>query len=74
MTGHRLAGAIALGVILGLVWGATAGVVVATLIGYGTLHTMTVSLPVGVLVVGVPALVFTYKSLKPVEPGQSPSR
>jgi len=67
MTGHRWAVAIALGVTLGLVWGATAAVVVATLIGYGTLNTMKVSLPLGILVVGFPALTFTYKSLKTVE-------
>jgi len=67
MTGHRWAVAIALGVTLGLVWGATAAVVVATLIGYGTLNTMKVSLPLGILVVGFPALACTYKSLKAVE-------
>ena len=74
MTGHRWAGAIALGVVLGLVWGATAAVVVATVMGYGTLHTMTVAVPLGVVVVGVPVLAFTYKSLKAVEPGPNPGR
>jgi len=66
MTGHRVAGALGLGVALGLAWGAMAGVVGATLIGYGTLSVMRVALPSGILVVGLPAMVLTYRSLKPV--------
>jgi len=61
-----VAGALGLGVALGLAWGAMAGVVGATLIGYGTLSVMRVALPSGILVVGLPAMVLTYRSLKPV--------
>ena len=67
MTEHRRTGAIVLGIALGLVWGVTAGVVVATVIGYGMVTVLTVSLHVGVLVVGVPTLLFTYRSLKATE-------
>ncbi len=75
MTEHRWAGAIALGVALGLVWGATAGVVVATLIGYGVLTVLRVSLLLGILVVGVPTLLFAHRSLKtPERPGPRHSR
>ena len=70
MTGHRVVGALGLGVALGLAWGAMAGVVVATLIGYGTLSVMRVALPSGILVVGLPAMLMTYRSLKPVSPSR----
>lgn len=66
MTGHRWAGAIALGVALGLVWGATMGVIVSILVGYRTLTALTVSLPLGIVVVGLPAFFLTYRSIKRV--------
>ncbi len=47
---NRLAASIALGVCVGLVWGLTAGVGLAVLVGYGVLDSWEVFVPVGVVV------------------------
>ena len=50
MRDNRLAASIALGVSIGLVWGITAGVVFAVLVGYGVAGTFEVFVPGGVVI------------------------
>jgi hypothetical protein len=50
MRDNRLAASIALGVSIGLVWGITAGVVFAVLVGYAVAGTFEVFVPGGVVV------------------------
>ena len=57
MRDNRLAASIALGASIGLVWGVTAGVVFAVLVGYGVAGTFAVFVPGGVVIGSVVGVV-----------------